>query len=170
MTNKPSSFTPSSHTHTWTSITDKLVAGNEFNIVNAGYSDTLAINYLPINNRNSSANISTYTMYNGNKGLASVYAKRFKVDGQSCMWKDARNYAPFYSTYNGGFEPILDIKTVSGDWSIGSYDSAGNYLIFSFTSDSDYNAGVNGTAWYYITTNGTFSGASRYINHTPGDP
>ena len=109
-------------------------------------------------------------MGNGNKGLASVYAKRFKVDGQGCMWKDARNYAPFYATFNGGFEPILDIKTVSGDWSIGSYDSTGNYLIFSFTSDSDYNAGVNGTAWYYITTSGTFSGASRYINHTPGDP
>ena len=154
----------------WTNLPGKVVAGNEFNIVNAGYSDTLAINYLPINNRNSSANISTYIMYNGNRGLASVYAYRFKAEGKSCMWKDARNYAPFYSTYNGGFEPILDIKTVSGDWSIGSYDSAGNYLIFSFTSDSDFNAGVNGTAWYYITTDGTFSGASRYINHTPGDP
>ena len=154
----------------WTNLPGKIVAGNEFNIVNAGYSGGLAINYLPINNRNSSANIDTYIMYNGNKGLASVYAYRFKADGKSCMWKDARNYAPFYSTYNGGFEPILDIKTVSGDWSIGSYDSTGNYLIFSFTSDSDYNAGVNGTAWYYITTNGTFSGASRYINHTPGDP
>lgn len=154
----------------WTNLPGKVVAGNEFNIVNAGYSDSLAINYLPINNRNSSANIDTYMMYNGNRGLASVYAKRFKVNGQSCMWKDARNYAPFYATFNGGFEPILDIKTVGGDWSIGSYDSAGNYLIFSFTSDSDFNAGVNGTAWYYITTDGTFSGASRYINHTPGDP
>lgn len=154
----------------WTNLPGKIVAGNEFNIVSAGYNNTLAINYLPIDNRNGSATITQYNIYNGNKGLASVYAKRFKVDGQSCMWKDARNYAPFYSTYNGGFEPILDIKTVSGDWSIGSYDSAGNYLIFSFTSDSDFNAGVNGTAWYYITTNGTFSGASRYINHTPGDP
>lgn len=154
----------------WTNLPGKLVAGNEFNVVNAGFSESFAINYLPINNRNSSANISTYIMYNGNRGLASVYAKRFKVEGQSCMWKDARNYAPFYATFNGGFEPILDIKTVGGDWSIGSYDYVGNYLIFSFTSDSDYNAGVNGTAWYYITTDGTFSGASRYINHTPGDP
>lgn len=140
----------------WTNIPGKIVAGNEFNIVNAGYSDTLAINYLPINNRNSSANISTYTMYNGNRGLASVYAKRFKVDGQSCIWKDARNYAPFYSTYNGGFEPILDIKTVSGDWSIGSYDSSGNHLVFAFTSDSDFNAERNGTAQYYLTAGGEF--------------
>lgn len=154
----------------WTNLPGKVVLGNEFNIVNAGYNNQLWFNYLPIDNRNSSAAISQYNMCNGNKGLASVYAYRFKADGKSCMWKDARNYAPFYATFNGGFEPILDIKTVSGDWSIGSYDSAGNYLIFSFTSDSDFNAGVNGTAWYYITTDGTFSGASRYINHTPGEP
>lgn len=154
----------------WTNLPGKVVGGNEFNIVSAGFNNRMWFNYLPIDNRNSSAAISQYIMGNGNKGLASVYAKRFKVDGQGCMWKDARNYAPFYATFNGGFEPILDIKTVSGDWSIGSYDSTGNYLIFSFTSDSDYNAGVNGTAWYYITTSGTFSGASRYINHTPGDP
>lgn len=154
----------------WTNLPGKVVAGNEFNIVNAGYNNTLAINYLPIDNRNGSATITQYNIYNGNKGLASVYAYRFKADGKSCMWKDARNYAPFQATFNGGFEPILDIRTVSGDWSIGSYDSVGNYLIFSFTSDSDFNAGVNGTAWYYITTDGTFSGASRYINHTPGEP
>lgn len=154
----------------WTNLPGKVVAGNEFNIVNAGYNNTLAINYLPIDNRNGSATITQYNIYNGNRGLASVYAYRFKADGKSCIWKDARNYAPFYATFNGGFEPILDIRTVSGDWSIGSYDSAGNYLIFAFTSDSDYNAGVNGTAWYYITTDGTFSGASRYINHTPGEP
>ena len=154
----------------WTNLPGKVVGGNEFNIVSAGFNNRMWFNYLPIDNRNSSAAISQYIMGNGNKGLASVYAYRFKVDGKSCMWKDARNYAPFYATFNGGFEPILDIKTVSGDWSIGSYDSTGNYLIFSFTSDSDYNAGVNGTAWYYITTSGTFSGASKYINHTPGDP
>lgn len=141
---------------TWANLSGKVVAGNEFNIVNAGYSDHLAINYLPINNRNSSANISTYIMYNGNRGLASVYAKSFKVNGQGCKWKDARNYAPFYSTFNGGFEPILDIKTVSGDWSIGSYDSYGNHLVFAFTSDSDFNAGRNGTAQYYLTAGGEF--------------
>lgn len=140
----------------WTNLPGKVVAGNEFNIVSAGYNNTLAINYLPIDNRNGSATITQYNIYNGNKGLASVYAHRFKVDGQSCMLKDARNYAPFYSTYNGGFEPILDIKTVSGDWSIGSYDSYGNHLVFAFTSDSDFNAGRNGTAQYYLTAGGEF--------------
>ena len=153
----------------WTNLPGKLV-GNEFNIVNAGFNNRMWFNYLPIDNRNGSAAISQYVMGNGNKGLASVYAYRFKVDGKSCMWKDARNYAPFYATFNGGFEPILDIKTKGGDWSIGSYDVFDNHLVFAFTSDSDFNAGVNGTAQYYITTGGTFSGASKYINHTPGDP
>lgn len=150
------SVTKEGHTHTWQSIKNKVVAGNEFNIVNAGYSENLAINYLPINNRNSSANIGTYIMYNGNRGLASVYAKRFKVNGTSCLWKDARNYAPFYSTFNGGWEPILDIKTVSGDWAIGSYDSFGNHLVFAYESDSDYNNGVNGTANYWLSSGGEF--------------
>lgn len=146
----------SGHTHSWQSITDKIVGGNEFNIVNAGYNNTLAINYLPIDNRNGSATITQYNIYNGNKGLASVYAYRFKADGKSCMWKYARNYAPFCATFNGGFEPILDIKTKSGDWSLGSFSDWGNHLIFAFTSDSDFNAGVNGTAQYYLTAQGEF--------------
>ena len=140
----------------WTNLPGKVVAGKEFNIVNAGYNNTLAINYLPIDNRNGSATITQYNIYNGNRGLASVYAYRFKADGKSCMWKDARNYAPFYATFNGGFEPILDIKTKSGDWSLGSFSNWGNHLIFAFTSDSDFNAGVNGTAQYYLTAQGEF--------------
>ena len=140
----------------WTNLPGKVVAGNEFNIVNAGYNSELWFNYLPIDNRNSSAAISQYNMGNGNKGLASVYAYRFKAEGNPCMWKDARNYAPFYATFNGGFEPILDIKTKGGDWSIGSYDAFGNHLIFAFTSDSDFNAGVNGTANYWLSQGGEF--------------
>ena len=140
----------------WTNLPGKVVAGNEFNIVNAGYNNILAINYLPIDNRNGSATITQYNIYNGNRGLASIYAYRFKADGKSCMWKDARNYAPFYATFNGGFEPILDIKTKSGDWSLGSFSDWSNHLIFAFTSDSDFNAGVNGTAQYYLTAQGEF--------------
>ena len=139
----------------WTNLPGK-VWGNEFNIVNAGFNNRMWFNYLPIDNRNGSAAISQYVMGNGNKGLASVYAYRFKVDGKSCMWKDARNYAPFYATFNGGFEPILDIKTKGGDWSIGSYDAFGNHLVFAFTSDSDFNAGVNGTAQYWLSPGGEF--------------
>lgn len=81
VTNKPSSFTPSSHTHTWTSITDKIVVRNEFNVVNAGYNNVFWFNYLPINDRNNKATISTYCMGNGQQGYASVTASGFIKNG-----------------------------------------------------------------------------------------
>lgn len=74
-------FNPASHTHTWTSITDKIVAGNEFNVVNAGYNNTFWFNYVPINDRNNTATISTYCMGNGKKGVASVTASGFIKSG-----------------------------------------------------------------------------------------
>lgn len=70
-------FNPSSHTHTWTSITDKIVIGNEFNIVNAGFKEDLWFNYLPINDRNKSATISAYCFGNGNGGYTAVRASGF---------------------------------------------------------------------------------------------
>lgn len=81
VTNKPSSFTPSSHTHTWTSITDKIVAGNEFNIVNAGFKESIWFNYLPINDRSKSASINIYNFGNGNKGYAPLKAASFIKNG-----------------------------------------------------------------------------------------
>lgn len=81
VTNKPSTFTPASHTHTWTSITDKMVAGNEFNIVNAGFKGGMWFNYLPINNRDSTATIQGYHFGNGAKGHTSVTASSFVKNG-----------------------------------------------------------------------------------------
>lgn len=74
-------FNPSSHTHTWTSITDKIVAGNEFNIVNAGFKGDLWFNYLPINDGSKSATISAYCFGNGNKGYTAVRASGFIKNG-----------------------------------------------------------------------------------------
>lgn len=81
VTNKPSAFTPSYHTHTWTSITDKIVAGNEFNIVNAGFNSTMWFNYLPINDRSETATITEYNMGNGARGYAPVRASGFIKNG-----------------------------------------------------------------------------------------
>lgn len=81
ITNKPSMFNPAAHTHTWTSITDKIVAGNEFNIVNAGFKEDLWFNYLPINDRSKSATISAYCFGNGNKGYTAVRASGFIKNG-----------------------------------------------------------------------------------------
>lgn len=83
VTNKPSSFTPSPHTHTWSSITDKIVAGNEFNIVNAGFKEGMWFNYLPINDRNKTATVQGYHFGNGAKGYASVVASGFIKNGSN---------------------------------------------------------------------------------------
>lgn len=65
----------------WSDITNKIVAGNEFNVVNAGYNNQFWFNYLPINDRNNIATISTYCMGNGKKNLASVTASGFIKNG-----------------------------------------------------------------------------------------
>lgn len=71
----------SGHTHTWTSITDKIVAGNEFNIVNAGFKEDLWFNYLPINDKSKSATIKSYRFANGNRGYTSLVASGFIING-----------------------------------------------------------------------------------------
>lgn len=81
VTNKPSTFNPAAHTHTWASITDKIVAGNEFNIVNAGFKESMWFNYLPINDRSKTAAVASYIMGNGAKGYASVQASGFIKNG-----------------------------------------------------------------------------------------
>ena len=86
VTNKPSTFNPASHTHTWTSIIGKIVAGNEFNVVNAGYNNTFWFNYLPINDRDNKATISTYCMGNGQNGYASVTASGFIKNGSNSSY------------------------------------------------------------------------------------
>ena len=86
ITGKPTSFTPSAHTHTWASITDKLVAGNEFNIVNAGFNSRIWVNYLPINDRSKTATISDYGFGNGHQGYATVTASGFVKSGSSSSY------------------------------------------------------------------------------------
>lgn len=86
VTNKPSSFTPSSHTHTWASITDKLVAGNEFNIVNAGFNEGVWFNYLPINDRNKTATVQGYHFGNGAKGYTNIKAAGFIKNGSNSSY------------------------------------------------------------------------------------
>lgn len=70
----------------WTNLPGKLVAGNEFNIVNAGFNAEMWFNYLPINDRDNIATISTYCMGNGKKNLASVTASGFIKTGSSSRY------------------------------------------------------------------------------------
>lgn len=70
----------------WTNLPGKLVAGNEFNIVNAGFNEEMWFNWLPINNRNSTATVRGYHFGNGAKGYASVQASGFIKTGSSSSY------------------------------------------------------------------------------------
>lgn len=65
----------------WTNLLGKIVAGNEFNIVNAGFKKSMWFNYLPINDRSKTAAVASYIMGNGAKGYASVQASGFIKNG-----------------------------------------------------------------------------------------
>ena len=129
VTNKPSSFTPSSHTHTWTSITGKLVAGNEFNIVNAGFNAGMWFNYLPINDRNKTATISGYHFGNGAKGYTAVKASGFIKNGSNDS----------YVLLGGGSHKTESSLRVAYASSAGSATSATKVIVNQHTTnDTNY--------------------------------
>ena len=65
----------------WTNLPGKIVAGNEFNIVNAGFKEHMWFNYLPINDRSKTATILNYCFGNGAEGYASIVASGFIKSG-----------------------------------------------------------------------------------------
>mgnify|MGYP006981640236 FL=1 len=65
----------------WTNLPGKIVAGNEFNIVNAGFKEHMWFNYLPINDRSKTATILSYCFGNGAEGYASIVASGFIKSG-----------------------------------------------------------------------------------------
>ena len=69
----------------WTNLPGKL-AGNEFNIVNAGFNNRMWFNYLPINDRSKTATITGYNFGNGAQGYASVQASGFVKTGSSSSY------------------------------------------------------------------------------------
>ena len=125
VTNKPSTFTPASHTHTWTSITDKIVVGNEFNIVNAGFKESIWFNYLPINDRSKTAAIASYIMGNGAKGYASVQASGFIKHGSNSS----------YVLLGDGGHAAISQLSVKYATSAGSATSATKVIVNQHTSN-----------------------------------
>lgn len=75
----------------WTNLPGKVVAGNEFNIVNAGFNNIMWFNYLPINNRNKTATITGYSFGNGAKGYASIYAAHFYESSDKTLKKNIKS-------------------------------------------------------------------------------
>lgn len=70
----------------WTNLPGKIVAGNEFNIVNAGFKEGIWFNYLPINDRSNPATIKSYHFGNGNKGYTYIVASGFIKNGSNSSY------------------------------------------------------------------------------------
>lgn len=70
----------------WTNLPGKLVKGNEFNIVNAGFNNRMWFNYLPINDRSKTATITGYSFGNGAQGYATITASGFIKNGSSSSY------------------------------------------------------------------------------------
>lgn len=135
ITNKPSSFTPSAHTHSWTSITDKLVAGNEFNIVDSGFDNPVWFNYLPIDNRNSTAYIHSYHFGNGQQGYAPIQASGFVKTGSS---------SSYVLLGDGGHQTISSLSVNYAN----SAGSASNLTVHQYLSNTD-------TTWWPLIWGGS---------------
>lgn len=150
ITNKPSTFTPAAHTHTWASITDKIVAGNEFNIVNAGFKGSIWFNYLPINDRSKTATILSYHFGNGAKGYASVAASGFAKIGSNNS----------YVLLGDGGHKTISSLSVNYANSAGSATKA-SYVTLTYCRDdsSPSNKGL----WNTIK-NGTSSAQTNKVN------
>ena len=159
-----SSITPltslPSHTHSWTSITDKLVAGNEFNIVNAGFNAGMWFNYVPINDRSKTATITGYHFGNGATGYTSIKASGFIKNGSS---------SSYVLLGDGGHQTISSLS-VNYASSAGNADTVDGYhassLVKFYLSPMASDAPADSAKSWFINTMPSASGAIVY--NVPG--
>lgn len=131
----------------WTNLPGKIVAGNEFNIVNAGFNGDMWFNYLPINDRSKSAIISAYYFGNGNKGLATVKASGFVKAGSS---------SSYVLLGDGGHKAVSDFATSTHTH--GLLHSDLTVTLANTTTDSGWsmiNSSYNGFLLKSIRTQGS---------------
>lgn len=130
----------------WTNLPGKIVSNNEFNVVNAGYSNTFWFNYLPINDRNNKATIGTYCMGNGQQGYTSVTASGFIKKGSN---------SSYVLLGDGGHAAISSLNVASAS----KLQTPRSIWGQSFDGTRD----VNGTI--YINNSDSSNGAIRLNNN-----
>lgn len=115
----------------------------------------------------NSANIPFYfnkTVYvDGNILIYNNYAYSLQRGGVGTAWVGGRNGALVKTTTISGYSATCSIKTTNGSWEIGAYDNSGyaNQLIFSYVTDSNFNANNNTNVTARITPAGAFTNASK---------
>lgn len=88
-------------------------------------------------------------------------SRQITKDGLSVAWVNGRNSAIIRETSAPGWHAAVSVKTTGGSWDIGEYNASGwnNYLIFSYVTDSDYNAGNNNSVRIRFRNSGVVESA-----------
>lgn len=78
---------------------------------------------------------------------------------QGGTWIKSRNvaYVRDKGSSSAGYRPLISSKTPTGEWSIGNHNDEN--LVFSYTTDANYNANNNASNRYTLSTGGKFSGS-----------
>ena len=140
-------YNSATHTHTWASITNKIVVNNEFNIVNSEYSNTMWFNYLPYDDRNKTATVSQYLMGNGNKGYASVRASTYyRSDGTEVTYSGHQHYVGTSRTQASSANQLL-----TGVMLCGIDNTVSHALLQSGAGRTD---DANGDTWIFWDSKG----------------
>ena len=162
VTGKPSSYTPSSHTHSWTSITDKMIGGNEFNMVNAGFKKDIWFNYLPINDRNKTATVKGYHFGDGAKKYALIVASGFVKNGSNDSYvllgggshRTVSSLRVAYASSAGNADSATKLQTPRTIWGQ-SFDGTGNVdgtLTITNSGSDDPHIISTVSKWFHIVS------------------
>lgn len=96
-----------------------------------------------------------FTMHtNGQMTIPShlILGGSLKMTASNSNWIDGRDNAKIKISGVNGYNPAMTIPTPNGSWEIGTYKVNADYndcLLFSYTTNTDYNAGTNRTARQY---------------------
>lgn len=99
---------------------------------------------------NTTADI-TDSVYRNNSIYINPSTKQIFVDNNTgSQWKKGRETASLIKTITPtAYSPITDIKSTSGDWSIGTVNNTEN-LYFVYTTDNNYSGSGNKALKYYL--------------------
>lgn len=174
--NKPSSFTPSTHTHddryyTETEINTKLNSKSNTDHTHSNYASTITTTGTgnAVTSISQSGNTitatkgSTFSLSNHTHSYiplsgGTMTGGQIARAGSSQSWMNGRKGAMIVLNSAGAsqYMPIWSCKSQAGSWDCGTYTE--NRLHFSYITDTNYNTGTNTqTANIYFNTNGTIT-------------
>ena len=128
---KPSTFTPSSHTHD-----DRYYTESEINSkLNGKANSSHSHSYLPLSGGTVSGRI---------------------LRGAGGSWISARSNAIAFGTTanSGSYNPVVGQKTNKGAWTVGNL-AGDERLVFSYDTDTNFNAGNNASNATYLPIGNT---------------